>query len=102
VTRHRHRGPNETPRLDSETVAALPDKLAAITLDLRRLCYDDAAHIGPRAVVTIGDCCDRLHVLMSDVLKIVRYLDADAAARDASIGASLGGENASRKRAGGG
>jgi hypothetical protein len=96
-SRTRHGRTTDQTDLDSKMVAALPDKLAAITLDLRHLCYSDASHIGPQAIVTIGNCCARLHSAMTDVLQIVRYLDAQSPSVDGAVSAARRARNRAGK-----
>ena len=86
--------PISTP-LDVGAVASLPDKLAAIQLDLRHLCYHDASSISPKAVVTIGDVCDRLHGVVRDVVRLVEYVDAQS-----RLGDGLAGTSGQRSKAG--
>jgi hypothetical protein len=86
MPRSRRENAHECKSLDVRTVAALPDKLAAITLDLRRLCYKEASRIGPQAVVTIGACCDRLHIAVEEVIKLVEFIEGQPKLRKSAHG----------------
>src|SRR5581483_5579779 len=71
---------------DLDGIAALPDKLAAVTLDLQRLSYYEGPRIGPHAVSAITNCCDRLNSLMVDALRMVQYVVACSNSDDSRIG----------------
>lgn len=55
-----------------ETIAAIPDKLAAVELSLRPLCSDPVPGIPVEAQSTIADACSLLHSVKDDVLKVLR------------------------------
>jgi len=82
VQLQRHGLTHGRAELDCEIIASLPDRLVAIMLDLQRLSYGDAPQINAQAALTIGDCCDRLHAVMSDVLRVARDLDPPSLSQD--------------------
>ena len=68
-------GSNDGISLDAEKTDGLPDRLAAIQMDLRRLCEDNTLGMPDDAKRAIWNACERLHLAIVDVVDIVERID---------------------------
>ena len=59
----------------AKKILAVPDKLAAVHLDLRQICNGDTSGVPLEAKRAIGDACDLLHTAIADVSEMAQYVN---------------------------
>jgi hypothetical protein len=58
----------------AEKIVAVPDKLAAVHLDLRHICNGDASEIPAGAKEVIVEACRPLHAAIADVSEMAEHV----------------------------
>src|SRR5437773_10672719 len=59
----------------AEKIAAVPDKLAAVHLDLRYICNGDTSAIPAGAKQAIAEACGLLHTAIADVSEMAQHVN---------------------------
>ncbi len=59
----------------AERIVAVPDKLAAVHLDLRHICNGDTSEIPASAKQAILEACDLLHAAITDVSEMAQHVN---------------------------
>jgi hypothetical protein len=59
----------------AEKIGALPDKLAAVHLDLRHICNGDTSEMAAGAKQAIVEACRLLHTAIADVSEMAQHVN---------------------------